>query len=587
MNRTRRARHAWRHFLPYIRKHRRALSWSLAGVALFTVLSVIPPLLMRYLVDEVIEPEAWHLLAWVAVAILVVPLAAQMTRVASVWALSIASRRFLHDLRLALYRKVLALNMRFHAENSSGSLAGRIIDDVSMMHLVISQNTLQVIVDAVVFSLAFAIAATISARLTIMLAVTLSFYVFVYRYFSRKIRVAAASYRSLYDEITGRMQETITGVRQVRIYNRENWETGRFLERTGRGLDRALDARIGSIGLSTGCSAVQQIASSLIVFSGAWMVLHQDLSYGDLLAFSAYMGFVFQPAVGLLDVAGQMEETMVSAGRIAEILTEDPLIHEKPGARDKPRGSGLIEFDGVHFGYAPDQRLYCGLNLRIEPGASVAIVGPTGCGKTTLTALLMRYWDVQGGAIRIDGVDIRDLRLKSLRRHFGIVLQEPVVFAGTFAENIAYGIPRASRESIERAARTAEIHDTIVSHPDGYDTVLGPSGIQPSRGEKQRISIARAVLRDPEILIMDEATSALDSESEALIQKALTRVLAGRTSLVIAHRLSTIMGCDRIVVMRDGAVVESGAHADLLARRDGLYHQLYEQLRGEEAGPTP
>ncbi|MDA1087323.1 MAG: ABC transporter ATP-binding protein [Verrucomicrobia bacterium] len=575
-------RRAMRYLWPFIAKRKRALLTSLAGVALYTTLSVLPPLLLRYLIDDVIRAEAWHLLVIVAALLLAIPVVAASVNFVSVWILTIASRHFLHDLRMALYRKILTLNMGFHSEHSSGALAGRLIDDIGMLHMIIGQGTLQIVVDVVVFTFAIFIALTISLPLTLMLLAAVSLYTFIYRYFSRKICVASASYRTLYDEITGRMQETVAGVRQVRIYNRESSESGQFLDRTGRSLDRAFEARTGSIGLSTVCAAVQQVATSVIVFAGAWMVLRQTLTYGDLFAFGSYMAFVFSPAVRMLDVAGQLEESMVSARRIVDILHEDPVVHDRPGAVDKPRGNGLIEFRDVHFGYTEDHLLYRGLNLRIEAGSSVAVVGPTGCGKTTLTALLMRHWDVHEGAIQIDGVELRDIPLRCLRRHFGLVLQDPVVFTGTFAENISYGLPKAKREDVERAARTAEIHDTIIGYPGGYDTLLGHYGIQLSRGERQRVSIARAILRDPEILIMDEATSALDSESEALIQKAMARVLKGRTSIVIAHRLSTIMRADQILVMRDGVVVAAGTHAQLLAIPDGLYRRLYEQLRSDQ-----
>jgi ATP-binding cassette subfamily B protein len=237
-----------------------------------------------------------------------------------------------------------------------------------------------------------------------------------------------------------------------------------------------------------------------------------------------------------------------------------------------------VEFRDVHFAYTPEQPLYSGLSLKVEPGSTVALVGPTGCGKSSFVSLLMRLWDVQKGAILIDGVDIRTVELGSLRRLFGVVLQDPLLFDGTLAANIAYGRPGATREEIEKAARSAEIYEKAAQLPDGFDTVIGSRGVKLSVGEKQRVSIARAILTDPVILIMDEATSALDSESERLIQKSLARVLEGRTSFIIAHRLSTVTEADMIVVMEDGAIIETGTHEELVAREDSVYRRYHRTL---------
>jgi ATP-binding cassette subfamily B protein len=292
------------------------------------------------------------------------------------------------------------------------------------------------------------------------------------------------------------------------------------------------------------------------------------------------------PAVRLTTIAGQLSATFVSVDRIGEVLAEPVDIQSKPDAPKMPRGNGAIEFRDVTFRYEADTPLYENLSLNVEPGTTVALVGHTGCGKTTLTTLMMRYWDIQGGQILIDGISIRDVELRSLRRLFGVVLQDPIIFDGTLAENIAYGQTGATRAEIQEAARAAEVWELAQSLPDGFDTIVGKHGVKLSVGEKQRVSIARAILRDPTILVMDEATSALDSESEALIQKSLARVLKGRTSFVIAHRLSTITKADMIVVMDAGRIVETGTHEELLATEGSAYRRLHDELLSRGPGES-
>jgi len=301
------------------------------------------------------------------------------------------------------------------------------------------------------------------------------------------------------------------------------------------------------------------------------------------MAMNSFLWMAVSPAVRLTTIAAQLEETFVSVKRILQILGESVDIRSTEGAPNLKCSLGRVDIHDVDFSYVPNKPLYRGLNLEVEPGMTVALVGHTGCGKTTLTSLLMRHWDVQGGAILVDGVDIRNVNLRSLRSAFGVVLQKPVIFDCTLAENIAYGHPRASLASIEEAARVAEIHDLALRLPQGFDTMIGTQGVKLSVGEKQRLSIARAILKDPRILIMDEATSALDSESELLIQRALERILKDRTSFIIAHRLSTITRADLIVVMDAGRIVEQGTHEELVAIPDGVYRGLYEELFSEES----
>jgi ABC-type multidrug transport system fused ATPase/permease subunit len=301
------------------------------------------------------------------------------------------------------------------------------------------------------------------------------------------------------------------------------------------------------------------------------------MTYGEVAAFGAFVFRVLSPAVRFTEISNLLEQTSVSAERIFEVLDTEPEIRDAPDARALPRVSGHVAFRDVSFSYVQGEPVLHSVTLDVPAGTTVALVGHTGCGKTTLTGLLMRFYDCQDGTIEVDGYDIKQVTLRSLRRQVGAVLQESILFNTTILENLRYGFPDATMDQIIRATKSAEVHDFIVSTPDGYDTIIGEGGIQLSVGEKQRLSIARAILTNPGVLILDEATSSLDSRSEALIQKALENVMRGRTSFVIAHRLSTIVHADRIVVMDHGRIVESGPHATLLEVPDGAYRRLYEE----------
>lgn len=575
-----------RRLLPYLRPYRKRLTLALAVTAIFTLLSLLPPLLIRSLVDDIIEPGAWEYLPLLVGLIVLAPVLAESLRFLNMMLIMLASQLLLSDMRKRLFRKLVDLPLSYHADHASGMVVSRLMDDVNMLQRLLTGETVQMLVDLIVFIFSISIVFSLSPKLGGMLLALLLLYRFVYKRFADRIRVATERYRSIHDRIAARLQETLGGVRQVRIYNREESENELFLERTSESLSQALESRLNSVRLSTACMMIAGFGSTVICGVGAMLVVDGDLTYGALHAINIYVWMAIQPTVRLTNQLGQMNETFVSIGRILEILDTKVKIVSDPDAPSMPRGEGRVELRDVVFGYSPGHKLYKGLNLCVEPGETVALVGPTGCGKTTLTKLLMRQWDVQGGQILIDGTDIRSVRLRSLRSLFGVVLQDPVIFDMTLAQNIGYGVPYADRESIEQAARAAEIHELAERLPDGYDTLLGTYGVKLSVGEKQRISIARAILKDPVILVMDEATSSLDSESEALIQKALSRVLVGRTSFIVAHRLSTITGADKIVVMRDGAIVEQGRHEDLLEIDGGLYRRLYEELRGEAEGET-
>ena len=559
---------------------------GLLGMGLFTGLTLAQPLLMRFLFNDVVEVNRWELLPVVVLLIAAAPFVASGLQFLNQRIIMRAGYGLISDVRLDMYEKMLALPMKFHQDHSSGVLVNRMMDDVSMIQRLITGDTVTLFIDVIVFGVAMAVVFAIAPILGGVLLLTLILYVLAYRGFAGRIRSRSSSYRRMQDSISERLQETIAGVRHVRIFNRELLENTSFVARTEQSLEHALHSRLGSVGLGTACTFIAGFGSAVVMIVGLLEVLRGNLQYGDVFAVNTFVWMALNPAIRITNMAGQLTETFVSVRRVVEVLDEVANIRSRPDAPVLTRGAGEVEFDDVHFAYTPETPLYRGLDLKVAPGSTVALVGHTGCGKTTLTTLLMRHWDVQKGAIRIDGQNISEVDLRSLRRIFGVVLQDPVVFDGTLGENIAYGWHDAPEALIDDAAQAAELGDLVSKLPDGYDTLIGTHGIKLSVGEKQRVSIARAILKDPIILIMDEATSSLDSESEALIQRALERVLRGRTSFVVAHRLSTITKADSIVVMDSGAIIEQGTHEDLMRIVGGHYRRLYEELRGQARDPA-
>lgn len=379
------------------------------------------------------------------------------------------------------------------------------------------------------------------------------------------------------DLVSVGLQERLSGVQVVKAYGKERRENRAFATETRDTLDQAMETATYRAGYESGVWAVSGIRNTLVFCLGCYFVIEGEMTYGAVMAFLSYAMRVFQPVLNLTQEALRFEQMMISVDRIFEVLDHDIDVKDKPDAVELERIKGRVEFRDVWFEYEEGEPVIKGVNLEVEVGETVALVGHTGCGKTTLTSLLMRYFDVTDGGIAIDGHDLRDMKVGPMRKQIGQVLQESVMFNSSIRENLTYGNSDSTEAEIIAAARVGEIHEFIVRTADGYDTLIGDEGIKLSVGEKQRLSIARAVLTDPSILILDEATSSLDSLSEALIQKAMANVLKGRTSFVIAHRLSTIVNADKIVVMDKGEICEVGRHEELIAKPDGRYRELYEQ----------
>ena len=569
---------------PYLRPYRKRLLLAAVGVLAFNALAMAPPLVFRYLIDEVVQKPQWSLMGPIVLIYAILPMGYRLVSFANVLNIVFVGQRLVTDLRLGMYRLALRLGMQYHGQTSAGALIARLMGDVNIVGGLVTGQAVSLLADVVVLGVALGVAYAIHAGLATMLVGTMALYAATYHFYVTRIRDATQTMQEVNDVVLGRLQETLSGVRQVRIYGREPDERETFLLRAGRYLERAFAVGIYNVSLRSACGLIGGYGSTFIYCLAGYYIFEGQMTLGDLIAINSYVWMALNPALRLTAFAGQLARAAVSIRRIFDVLDQDREIASPPGAPDIRCPDGRVEFQDVHFSYKPDEPLFEGLDLIVPAGKTVALVGRTGCGKTTITSLMMRLWDVRKGRILIDGTDIRTVRVKSLRTLFGVVPQDPIVFEGTLAENIAYGKPDATRDQIAAAAEVAEVLEFARRLPDGLDAVLGTDGVQLSRGQKQRVSIARAILKEPKILMLDEATSALDSNSEALIQTALERVLRGRTSFVVAHRLSTVVHADMIVVMDQGRIIQQGTHEELLAEDGGAYRKLYDQLRGGERG---
>ncbi len=545
--------------------------------ATMTALSMLPPLVMKFIIDDVITMGNWQLLEVLLFISICLPITSAAMRVwvsftnAYVgWGITTSMRKF-------TYEYMLKLPMRFYDEMGTGKIMTRIMSDIASVRSMVTSRMLGILVDFVSFWVALALCMSLNWKMGCLLLLLMPLYFFNYYGWRTPMRESYSLWRRKMDQVSVGLQERLSGVQLVKSYGRERREHRAFAEDTHQSLDAAMQTATNRAGYMAGSWGVSGLRNTVIFCLGCYYVIEGEMTYGAVMAFFSYSSRMFQPILNLTQIAMRLQSVMVSVDRVLEILDFPIEIKDKEDAVALPPIKGHIKFEDVHFEYKEGEPVLKGINLEVQPGQMVALVGHTGCGKTTLTSLLMRFYDVKEGCITIDGHDLRDVKLRTLRTQIGQVLQDSVMFDGTIRENLLYGRADATDAELIEATRIAEIHEFIMRTPEGYDSMLGKDGIKLSVGEKQRLAIARAVLTNPSVLILDEATSSLDSLSEALIQKAMTRVLKGRTSFAIAHRLSTIVNADIIVVMDHGEIVEQGTHSELLQIPDGRYRQLYEQ----------
>lgn len=486
------------------------------------------------------------------------------------------SNRVLYDIRTNMYGHLQKLGQKFYANNRVGDVISRTINDVEQTKEFIVTGLMNVWIDLVTVVIAIGIMLYMDFKLTLVTLIALPFYVISVKFFFTKLRTLTRERSKALAGVQSYLHERVQGMSVITSFTLEQHEQGVFKKANGNFLEKALDQTRWNAKTFMVVNTVTGMAPVAVIGYAGYQVIHGSLTLGVLAAFIGYIDSLYNPLRRLVNSSTTLTQSVASMDRMFELMDEKYDITDRENAKELQQVAGKVTFDDVAFRYNDDGRNVLNqLNFTIEPGQTAAFVGMSGGGKSTIISLIPRFYDVTDGSIKIDGQDIRDLTIESLRRNIGIVQQDNVLFSDSIKENILMGNPQATDEEVYAAAKAANAHDFIMSFPDGYDTLVGERGVKLSGGQKQRVAIARVFLKNPPILILDEATSALDLESEALIQESLDCLAHNRTTLIIAHRLSTITHADQIMLIDHGEVKEHGTHQQLM-QAGGAYHDLFQ-----------
>ena len=569
-------------FLRYLRPYRKEVPIALSLVSIGAATQAIGPFLIGWSIDHlIVQGNLPGLLLMLGILALIYLLGVQAIR-GQILRVGWIMQRLLAQLRQDIFVKIQSLPLSFFDQSEAGDLMSRLLNDVSTVNQAFGQTIAQMLGN--LFSIVGIIIAMlfINLQLGLLSNLVVPLMIFTTGLFARWARTRFRVTRQTIGELSTKLEEDIGSVREAQAFNRVSLNIEEFEQLNAANRDANIEAVAITAAFLPSIDFLNTLATAGVLAYGGYLAVTGAATVGVVTAFLLYVQQFFRPIQILSQFYTQAQSAFAGLERIFLLLDEPSKLQDAIDAIEMPPMRGEVTFETVTFGYTSSQCVLNGVSLHAKPGQMIALVGPTGAGKSTIINLILRFYDVTGGAVKIDGIDVRKVTQASLRRQIGIVLQDTVLFSGSVAENIAFGNPHATQADIEAAAQVANVHEFITTLPQGYATLLGERGASLSQGQRQLMSIARAVLINPRILILDEATSSIDTRTEALVQSAIARLLEGRTSFVIAHRLSTVTQADQVLVVQQGEIVEHGTHAELVAQQ-GVYANLYALQLGQRS----
>lgn len=561
-------------FFSFYKPHKRLFIIDFSSAVFVAILELAFPVAVQWFIDDLLPGGDWNMIVRVSILLFVVYIISTFLQFIVSYLGHKLGINIETDMRQQLFNHVQRQSFRFFDNTKTGHIMSRITNDLFDIGELAHHGPEDLFIAIMTLIGAFAIMFNINPELAVIAIIMVPFLSIVATYGNIMMNKAWKNMYGKIADVNARVEDSVSGVRVVQSFTNENFEIARFKEDNGQFRLAKLIAYKVMAGTHSSIYMMTRLVTLVVLVVGAWFTYKEMLSYGELVSFVLYVNVLIKPVDKITALLELYPKGMAGFKRFLELVEQDPEVQDRPNALNVSHLNGDIEFENVSFRYDEHKSVLENINLSIKAGETVAFVGPSGAGKTTICSLIPRFYDVNEGAISIDGLNIQDVTMQSLRSQIGIVQQDVFLFTGTIRENIAYGKKEAAEEEIQDAARKAHLEDFISSLPDGYDTQIGERGLKLSGGQKQRLAIARMFLKNPPILILDEATSALDTETEKIIQKSLMELAENRTTLIIAHRLATIRDADRVIVVTDDGIAEDGSYSELVAQ-DGIFARLH------------